>query len=146
MKIARMNKGSWGKLRAFFDVETQEGFVMKGFKLVEGINGLFVGMPSQKGSDEEYHDTIWVESKEIREELNTLAISKYQESDTMPQSPEQEETFNSEDNTTEMTGENLSQDNESNSASKATEEITDDNKTNANTENVKSFSDDDLPF
>ena len=68
MEIARMNKGSWGKLRAFFDVETQEGFVMKGFKLVEGINGLFVGMPSQKGSDEEYHDTIWVESKEIREE------------------------------------------------------------------------------
>ena len=128
MKIARMNKGSWGKLRAFFDVETQEGFVMKGFKLVEGINGLFVGMPSQKGSDEEYHDTIWVESKERREELNVLAISKYQESDTMPQSPEQEETFNSEDNTTEMTGENLSQDNESNSASKATEEITDDNK------------------
>ena len=79
MKIARMNKGNWGKLRAFFDVETHEGFVMKGFKLVEGINGLFVGMPSQKGNDEEYHDTIWVESKEIREELNTLAISKYHE-------------------------------------------------------------------
>ena len=89
MKIARMNKGSWGKLRAFFDVETQEGFIMKGFKLVEGINGLFVGMPSQKGSDEEYHDTIWVESKEMREELNTLAISKYQEGDFHLQQPEQ---------------------------------------------------------
>ena len=154
MKIARMNKGSWGKLRAFFDVETQEGFVMKGFKLVEGINGLFVGMPSQKGSDEEYHDTIWVESKEIREELNALAISKYQESDAMSQSPEQEETFDREDNTTEMTGENLSQDTESNSETETieetreetTEEITEDNKANVNAENVKSFSDDDLPF
>ena len=150
MKIARMNKGSWGKLRAFFDVETQEGFVMKGFKLVEGINGLFVGMPSQKGSDEEYHDTIWVESKEIREELNALAISKYQESDAMSQPPEQEETFDREDNTTEMTGENLSQDTESNSETETieetTEEITEDNKANVNAENVKSFSDDDLPF
>ena len=146
MKIARMNKGSWGKLRAFFDVETQEGFVMKGFKLVEGINGLFVGMPSQKGSDEEYHDTIWVESKEIREELNALAISKYQESDTMPQSPEQEETFKSEDNTTEMTGENLSQNNEAPNNETVAEESTNDNEANTNTENVKSFSDDDLPF
>ena len=146
MKIARMNKGSWGKLRAFFDVETQEGFVMKGFKLVEGINGLFVGMPSQKGSDEEYHDTIWVESKEIREELNALAISKYQESDAMSQPPEQEETFDREDNTTEMTGENLSQDTESNSETETIEETTEDNKANVNSENVKSFSDDDLTF
>jgi len=146
MKIARMNKGSWGKLRAFFDVETQEGFVMKGFKLVEGINGLFVGMPSQKGSDEEYHDTIWVESKEIREELNALAISKYQESDAMSQPPEQEEPFDREDNTTEMTGENLSQDTESNSETETIEETTEENKANVNAANVKSFSDDDLPF
>ena len=146
MKIARMNKGSWGKLRAFFDVETQEGFVMKGFKLVEGINGLFVGMPSQKGSDEEYHDTIWVESKEMREELNALAISKYQESDTMSPPPVEEESFDSENNTTEMTGENLSQNNETLNNETVVEELTNDNKANANTENVKSFSDDDLPF
>ena len=146
MKIARMNKGSWGKLRAFFDVETQEGFVMKGFKLVEGINGLFVGMPSQKGSDEEYHDTIWVESKEMREELNTLAISKYKEGDTMSSPPESEGTFNNSENTREMTGENLSQNNETLNSEAVAEESTNDNKTNANTENVKSFSDDDLPF
>ena len=33
MKILNMNIGQWGKIRAFFDVETSEGFVMKGFKL-----------------------------------------------------------------------------------------------------------------
>ena len=42
MKIERMNKGSWGKVRAFFDLTTSEGFTMKGFKIIEGINGLFV--------------------------------------------------------------------------------------------------------
>ena len=146
MKIERMNKGEWGKLRAFFDIRTNEGLVVKGFKLVEGIKGLFVGMPSQKGSDEEYHDTIWVESKEIREELNTLAISKYQESDTMSPPPTSEETFTSNDNTPEMTGENLSQDNEPHSESQTTAESENDNKANANADNVKSFSDDDLPF
>ena len=71
-----MNKGSWGKIRAFFDLQTEEGFTMKGFKLVEGINGLFVGFPSQKGSDEEYYDTGWAD-RDVKEQVNQLAIKTY---------------------------------------------------------------------
>jgi len=71
-----MNKGSWGKIRAFLDVRTDDGFVIKGFKLVEGINGLFVGFPSQKGNDGEYHDTVWAE-KEIKDALTQLALKEY---------------------------------------------------------------------
>ena len=71
-----MNKGSWGKIRAFFDLQTEDGFTLKGFKLVEGINGLFVGFPSQKGSDDEYHDTVWAD-RDIKEEVNQLAIKIY---------------------------------------------------------------------
>ena len=76
MKIERMNKGSWGKLRAFFDVQTDEGFTIKGFKIVEGINGLFVSPPSQKGKDEEYYDTVFI-APELREELNHTALQHY---------------------------------------------------------------------
>ena len=71
-----MNKGSWGKIRAFFDFQTEDGFTLKGFKLVEGINGLFVGFPSQKGSDEEYYDTVWAD-RDIKEQVNQLAIKTY---------------------------------------------------------------------
>ena len=71
-----MNKGSWGKIRAFFDLQTEDGFTLKGFKLVEGINGLFVGFPSQKGSDDEYHDTVWAD-RDIKEQVNQLAIKTY---------------------------------------------------------------------
>ena len=80
MKIERMNKGSWGKVRAFFDIRTQEGLVVKGFKIMEGINGLFVSMPSQKGKnqqgEDEWFDTVWVE-KELRDQLNQLALDAY---------------------------------------------------------------------
>ena len=72
-----MNKGSWGKVRAFFDLTTTEGFTIKGFKIIEGINGLFVSNPSQKGSDGEYYDTIWMESKELRDSVNKLALESY---------------------------------------------------------------------
>ena len=85
-----MNKGNWGKIRAFFDLQTEDGFIMKGFKLVEGINGLFVGFPSQKGSDDEYHDTIWAE-RDIKEQVNQLAIKSYgQEIMSQPSGIEEE--------------------------------------------------------
>ena len=77
MKISRMTKGEWSKIKAFFDLETQEGFTLKGFKLVEGINGLFVGYPSQKNKDDEYKDTIFAD-KTLKEKVNQLALEHYQ--------------------------------------------------------------------
>ena len=84
MKIDRMNKGEWGKLRAFFDLRTNEGIVIKGFKLVEGVNGLFVGMPSQKGKDEEFFDTVFME-RDVRDKLNDLAMDEYNNPTSSPE-------------------------------------------------------------
>ena len=79
MKIERMNTGSWGKVKAFFDVLSDDGFTIKGFKLIDGINGLFVSMPSRQGTDDQgnpkYFDNVWIESKDLRQELNEVAIS-----------------------------------------------------------------------
>ena len=58
------------------DVETDDGFILKGFKIVEGIEGFFVGFPSQKGSDDEYHDTVWAD-RDVKELVNQLAIKDY---------------------------------------------------------------------
>ena len=91
MKIERMNKGNWGKIRAFFDLQTEEGFTIKGFKLVEGINGLFVGFPSQKGSDDEYYDTVWAD-RDVKEKVNQLAVKTYgQEVMSQPQGIEDDD-------------------------------------------------------
>ena len=84
MKIERMNKGEWGKLRAFFDLKTSDGFIIKGFKLVEGINGLFVGMPSVQNKEGEYNDSVFAD-RELRDELTEIAIREYgQESVSSP--------------------------------------------------------------
>ena len=76
MKISRMNKGEWGKVRAFFDLETEEGFTIKGFKVVQGIDGLFVGFPSQKDKDGDYKDTVYAD-KTLKQKLNQLALDYY---------------------------------------------------------------------
>ena len=75
MEIINMKKGSWGKVRAFFDLKTTEGIVIKGFKIVEG-DGLFVGFPSAKGKDGEYYPTVSAD-KQLKNEVNQLAISVY---------------------------------------------------------------------
>ncbi len=86
MEVINMRTGSWGKLVAFFDVRTQEGFIIKGFKLVNGINGFFVGFPSEKRKDEndedKYYDTVWLTDEvreSMREQLNKMAENKYNE-------------------------------------------------------------------
>jgi len=128
MKIERMNKGEWGKIRAFFDLRTQEGIVIKGFKLVEGINGMFVGMPSQKGKDEEYFDTVFMD-RDLRDELNQISIDAYEDqnfnSGSQQSSSNQEKTKQAEP--TEMT-------------------MPDELSPADSTETVQPFDDNDIPF
>ena len=77
MEIARMTKGDWGKIRAFFDVKIQ-GMTVKGFKLIEGISGMFVGVPSVKKEDDSY-DNIVIMDKDAMEELQKVANKHYEE-------------------------------------------------------------------
>ena len=76
MEIVRMTKGSWGKIKAFFDIKVN-GITIKGFKLIEGINGMFVGVPSVK-KEAKYEDIVDVD-KDTLEELKTLANKHYEE-------------------------------------------------------------------
>ena len=78
MKVTNLRKYDGdSKLRAFFDVETEEGMVVKGFKIVEGINGLFVGNPSEYSEkDDKYYDRVFI-PKELKDELEQEAIKKY---------------------------------------------------------------------
>ena len=78
MKIIRMNKvDNYGKLKAFFDLLTGDGFTIKGFRLMESIDGNhWVGFPSQKDKNGEYHDTAFC-NKQIKEQLEKLANDVY---------------------------------------------------------------------
>jgi len=78
MKIARMHKGNYGKIKAFFDILTKEGFTIKGFKIIEGKDGLFVGLPSYKDKEGEYQNTIYME-KDKKDQLNKYCVNFYNE-------------------------------------------------------------------
>lgn len=79
MKIARMNpyEGE-SKTAAFFDLETDEGITIKGFTLVKGNKGLFVGAPSEKGKDDKYYEKV-VLPNDLKRQLQEIAVKKYEE-------------------------------------------------------------------
>lgn len=79
MKIVRMNplkNDSGGKTTAFFDIQTQDGIIIKGFRIVNGSNGLFVSAPNDKGKDGKYYDSV-ILPKEMKSELEKLALEEY---------------------------------------------------------------------
>jgi len=92
MKISRMSKGEWSKIRAFFDLETEEGFTLKGFKVVEGISGMFVGFPNQKNKDGEYNDTIFAD-KILKQKVNQLALEHYNNGGSNPSENDEDLPF-----------------------------------------------------
>lgn len=77
MKIIRMNKLNGGKTLAFFDVETDDGIILKGFRIVDGSKGKFIASPDEKGKDGKYYETV-ILPKEIKEKLEQLALEEYQ--------------------------------------------------------------------
>jgi stage V sporulation protein G len=81
MKVVRMNhlKNSSGKTAAFFDIQTNDGITIKGFKVVNGSNGLFVSSPNEKGKDGKYYETV-ILPKEMKEGLDKIALDEYDKS------------------------------------------------------------------
>ena len=79
MKIARMTplpQDGNGKLAAFFDVQTDDGIIIKGFRLINGPKGKFISPPSDKGKDGKYYESV-ILPRDIRENLEKIAIEQY---------------------------------------------------------------------
>ncbi len=77
MKIVRINPvKSDSKTAAFLDAQTSEGIIIKGFRLVNGANGLFLSAPNEKGKDGKYYDNV-ILPKEMKEDLEKKAIEEF---------------------------------------------------------------------
>lgn len=69
-----------GNLMGFANVTVNDSLRIDDFKVLQGENGLFVGMPS-KGQNKDgkiaYYDTVRPVTKEFRAELNEAVVAAY---------------------------------------------------------------------
>jgi DNA-binding cell septation regulator SpoVG len=79
MNVVNMKQfsGSNG-LKAFFDLETSEGITIKGFKIADGKNGMFIGVPSDQDKNDKgkYWDKVLM-SKEVKDKVTKIALEEY---------------------------------------------------------------------
>lgn len=79
LEVVRMRRLEGdSKLKAFVDVSFAGVFMVKGLRVIEGKNGLFVSMPSEKGKDGKWYSTAHPITREFRELLNEAVLESYE--------------------------------------------------------------------
>ncbi len=68
-----------GSLKAFCDLAIGEMLLVKGLRVVEGKNGLFVSMPRQQGKDAKWYESVVALTKEAKDEVSRVVLEAYQE-------------------------------------------------------------------
>jgi stage V sporulation protein G len=66
------------KTKAFVDVAF-DGIVVKGLRIVEGKNGLFLSMPRHQGKDGKWYETVFPVTKEARQNLSDTVLAAYRQ-------------------------------------------------------------------
>jgi len=64
------------KLKAFVDISVGS-LVIKGLRIINGANGLFVSMPRHKSKDGKWYNTVYPTNKEKHQELSELVLGLY---------------------------------------------------------------------
>jgi len=67
------------KLKAFVNVTFDDVFVVRGMKVIKGLNGFFISMPSRKMPDGSFRDIAHPITNEFRELIEKVILDKYNE-------------------------------------------------------------------
>jgi stage V sporulation protein G len=68
---------SEGKLKAYASVVFDNDFVVREVKIIEGVDGLFMSMPSRKKRDGAYKDIAHPLNNKMRCELENAVLEAY---------------------------------------------------------------------
>jgi len=75
-RMYRMDNGSY--LKAFADVIFNGQLLVKGVKVADGKNGLYVSMPSAQGKDGKWYPSVMLLEDSLKEELQAVVLEAYQ--------------------------------------------------------------------
>jgi len=77
VRLHRFDDGD-SKLKAFVDVAIGE-FVIKGLRILQGQEGLFLAMPREQGKDGRWYNCFYPKSPQAHQALSEIVLAAYQE-------------------------------------------------------------------
>ena len=66
-------------LKAFADIIVNDALLIKGIKVLEGKNGLFVSMPQEQAKDKKWYDSVRCLTQDVRQQITEVVLSVYRE-------------------------------------------------------------------
>ena len=78
VRIQSLNPNATDAIRGTASVNINKAFAVRGVKIMEGTNGLFISMPSYK-SGGEYRDICFPITQECRKQLNAAVLEAYEQ-------------------------------------------------------------------
>ena len=66
-----------GPLKAFADININDAVLVKGFRVVDGKRGLFVGMPRQGSKSGKWFDSVKPLTKSMHAQLTRTVLEAY---------------------------------------------------------------------
>lgn len=67
-----------GKMKAVVSITIDDEFVVHDIKVIEGVKGLFIAMPSRKAADGEFRDIAHPINSETRDYIQNIILEEYQ--------------------------------------------------------------------
>ncbi len=64
--------------KAICDVSICDEFLVKGFRIVEGKNGLFVGAPREPGKNGKWYNRAFALTDSVRQAIDQAVLSAYE--------------------------------------------------------------------
>jgi stage V sporulation protein G len=68
-----------GSLKAYCDLAIGDRFLVKGVRVVQGRNGLFVSMPREQGKDQKWYDSVAILTEEAKADVSRVVLEAYQQ-------------------------------------------------------------------
>jgi stage V sporulation protein G len=66
-----------GKLKAYADVGVNDTIVIRGFRVVDNHQGLFVSMPQEQGKDKKWYDQVSCKDTRVKQEIEKVVLEHY---------------------------------------------------------------------
>ena len=66
-----------GSLKAYCDLAVGNQVLVKGVRVVQGKNGLFVSMPREQGKDQKWYDSVVLLTDEAKADVSRLVLEAY---------------------------------------------------------------------
>ncbi len=81
-KVVRLHRFEGdGSTKAVCDVSIADEFLVKGFRIIEGKKGLFVGFPAEPGKDGKWYNSAFPLTAQAREALNKTVLAAFNENE-----------------------------------------------------------------